>query len=100
MQTDQEMTATGTTTTEVPKANDNRRRTRTPRLREGMGLLRVRQLAEALGLPVRTVYKLADEGDIPSLWLAGCYFFDQAAVEKALQRRAKERSADDRRYFK
>jgi excisionase family DNA binding protein len=69
-------------------------------LHSELGLLSAPQLADALGLPRRTVYKLAAEGNIPALLLAGCLFFDQESVVKALQRRAKERSADDRRCFR
>jgi excisionase family DNA binding protein len=100
MHTDQDLTATDTAAVAIEQTNERPRKTRRPLLPAELGLLRVRELAKALGLPVRTVYKLAADNSIPALSLAGCYFFDRAAVEKSLQKRARESSADDRRYFR
>jgi hypothetical protein len=85
------------TTTDTAPA---KKKSRTPHLRAELGLLRVGELAGKLGIPVRTIYKLAVEGCIPGLLLAGTFYFHADAVEKALQRRAKERSVDDRRCFR
>jgi excisionase family DNA binding protein len=56
-------------------------------------LLSVNELADALGVSRRTVYRLVDTGEIPGYRVANVWRFDLGEVKAALRQPGQDRSS-------
>jgi excisionase family DNA binding protein len=72
----------------APEAVTKKRRRPPPVPKQALGLLLIEQLAEHLGLPLKTLKRLARNGGLPCVRLGNRWYFDPEQVADRLRQRA------------
>ena len=79
----------------APETATKKKRRPPPVPKQALGLLLIEQLAEVLGLPLKTLKRLARKGGLPCVRLGNRWYYDPKQVAEKLRERAdKNRSGE------